>query len=404
MRLNAVKTTVPAIVTTVLVVASSGCDSDFGRPRVRTETLPNGATRITNPAEGRWREDETWHLRKLFTLGAVEGDSAEIFGSIADIEVGSDGRIYVLDRQSMDLRIFSADGKYIRSTGRAGEGPGEFGSPNGLERLPAGDSLLVADPRLGRYSILDRDGNFVRSTQRPLNSYGWMMQGGFANGRFYEHGVWRTPTGSENGLVGVKLGAQAELADTMRLPKPPASRIEPFQIITERSHSYMTVPFTPAETWYLTSDGSWWGYGGEYRLLHLGLKGDTLREVVVEGANAQPVTDADLTKWAEGSNVKSFQERGGAIDMSRIPKHKPYFTDIYADKEGNLWVDMPSSDGLTTFDVFDKEGRRLGQLATGVKRDPTVKPRVQNNKLYLAGQDDTDVPVVYVFAIERGRK
>jgi hypothetical protein len=144
----------------------------------------------------------------------------------------------------------------------------------------------------------------------------------------------------------------------------------------------------------------WWGYGADYRLLHLSLKGDTIAEIIVEGAAPEPVTDNDIAEWSDNQFVRSFKERGGVIDVSRIPKNKPYFTDIYADDDGNVWVDVPAPDGFSTFDVFDQEGRRLGRVATGVKRDTSIKPRVKNGRLYLAASDD-DVPVVFVFAIER---
>ncbi|MGH7554892.1 MAG: hypothetical protein ACREMQ_17975, partial [Longimicrobiales bacterium] len=69
--------------------------------------------------------------------------------------------------------------------------------------------------------------------------------------------------------------------------------------------------------------------------------------------------------------------------------------------DGMLWVDVPTADGLTAFDIFDEEGRLLGRIATGVKRDFTIKPRVRNGKVYLVATDELDVPHVYVFRIER---
>lgn len=62
-------------------------------------------------------------------------------------------------------------------------------------------------------------------------------------------------------------------------------------------------------------------------------------------------------------------------------------------------MEVLDADGDSHFDVFDAEGRRLGRLATGMKRMQWAKPRLRNDRLYMVVRDDFDVERVVVFHV-----
>ncbi|MGH7552954.1 MAG: 6-bladed beta-propeller, partial [Longimicrobiales bacterium] len=290
-----------------------------------TETLPNGAVRVSNPAQGLWLESEAWRLVQELKLGSLDGD-ADVFASISDIEVDRDGRVYVLDRQLNELRIFDRAGGLLRSTGRSGHGPGEFDNAFGLEWLPAGDSLLVVDGRGGRYNIFDKEGNFVRSTLRPLTRRKYTFDGGFTRGLLIENELRRVGDEYQPELIVMRLGAQAELIDTIPFPHGP-SPIPPYSV--QNPPMSIGVPFSPELSWYLPDDSTFWvGHGDEYRIVQISLRGDTLREIL-SAADALPVAPEEIAAWMETESTKRFKELGGVLDLGRIPKHKPFFTDLY---------------------------------------------------------------------------
>ena len=74
-------------------------------------------------------------------FGSLEGDDPNVtFSDIRGIQAASDGTIYVLDYQAVDVRAYSSEGEYLRTVVRYGEGPGEISEADGI--LLSGDTLL----------------------------------------------------------------------------------------------------------------------------------------------------------------------------------------------------------------------------------------------------------------------
>ena len=153
--------------------------------RGRVDTLPNGAVRVSNPSQGLWGPGTGWRLLPELQIGDADGPEAVIFAAIAGLAVDYQGRIYVLDRQANELRIFTATGQHVRTVGRTGGGPGEYRNANGLGWL-APDTLAVIDQRGERYTVLTRDGDYISSVPRQLSFYAWVFFGGAVGGRIYE--------------------------------------------------------------------------------------------------------------------------------------------------------------------------------------------------------------------------
>lgn len=103
-------------------------------------------------------------------LGARDGPGADVFGSIRDTEVRRDGVIVVADAMASEIRAFDAAGAHLWSTGRAGEGPGEFPRPPAsVDRMP-GDSVLVTHGGGRSALVFDPAGSHVRTI--ALDAFG----------------------------------------------------------------------------------------------------------------------------------------------------------------------------------------------------------------------------------------
>ena len=71
------------------------------------------------------------------------------FGAVVSLTVDDDGRIYVADYMSQDIKVFAPDGSALTPLGRQGNGPGEY---DGIVSVVAGrgDTLFAFDASLQR--------------------------------------------------------------------------------------------------------------------------------------------------------------------------------------------------------------------------------------------------------------
>lgn len=210
------------------------------------DTLPGGAVRVVNPAVGLWKAgvETPWRLVPELTLGALEGDRPDVFSTISGLAVDADGRILVVDRNTNQLRFFSAQSEHLRTVGRTGEGPGEYTQINGILRLSP-DSLLVIDQQGNRYSILTSEDGYERSVRRQLPFFGWLFDGGVDGERVYELSTVEAETERARALVGTHLRDADAALDTVLVPTIPGPTYEGFEVRTERFGTYLGVPFSP---------------------------------------------------------------------------------------------------------------------------------------------------------------
>lgn len=119
-----------AVALVALIFSVVAAPAQAGSWSGKVETV-DGVKYVRNPAapaNGATKVD----MEALWELGGETDDEDQFFGIIADIEIDDAGNVYLLDSQLSEVKIFSADGEFIRSIGREGEGPGEFRRPSAI--------------------------------------------------------------------------------------------------------------------------------------------------------------------------------------------------------------------------------------------------------------------------------
>ena len=125
---------VPLILCAILVA----CQAPAASEGFRVDATDSGIPWARNTGSGSWGESERWTVQVGLELGVADGTGADVFGSIRSITVGDDGEVFVLDAMAQEVRVFDGNGAHLRSFGRRGEGPGEFGYADGLALDPDG--------------------------------------------------------------------------------------------------------------------------------------------------------------------------------------------------------------------------------------------------------------------------
>jgi hypothetical protein len=98
-------------------------------------------------------QELTFTLHEQLIIGDDEEAPSEyLFYYPQIIRTDSQGNIYVKDARSADVRVFDANGRYVTTVGKRGEGPGELREVFGMH-VDGDDRVIVADRMSRRLTI-----------------------------------------------------------------------------------------------------------------------------------------------------------------------------------------------------------------------------------------------------------
>jgi len=387
-------------VTLVLAVASCG-ETGGGGWAGSVDTLSSGTVRVRNPASGLWTDETRPRPELTTTIGRATGEEPFLFGDVRDIEVDGMGRVWVLDNQNREVRVFGPDGRHVRTVGGAGEGPGEFRNPNGIARDPGTGRIWVVDPATGRYTVFDTAGSLVETRPRDATGWGYRWPGRFdRDRRLFDFMLAGGVDDRFRGIV-IRSGA-GDALDTLRIPTSAGQRSF-FRIERENGMTMRPVPYVAYGDWEVAPVGTVWATRADaYRLQEVTAAGDTAR-IVTREHEPVSVTEAERDSIRRDF-VDDFGEGAKQVDFSRIPGEKAAIRALFVGRTGRVWVLPYGRRGETgrLADVFGSEGRYLGRLELPVRLRWSVHPIVTEDALYGVRDDPaTGVNQVVRVAIER---
>lgn len=108
-------------------------------------------------------------LRKIGTAGKKHTLTAP--GELAvptNVAVDADGNVYISDTLNDRVQIFDADGNFIRTFGKPGDGPGYFARPKGIT-VDGDGHVWVADTVQDRVQVFDQHGRLLLY----MGGHGW---------------------------------------------------------------------------------------------------------------------------------------------------------------------------------------------------------------------------------------
>ena len=134
---------------------------------------------VRNTDDPLWTPEEAWQVVEDLRIGSAMSVGPDLFGAILSFDVDAWGRIFVLDDQAQEVRIFDSAGTFVRTVGTKGEGPGEFMQAGSVD-LSRNGEIWVMGMGVGRVSIFDTTGTYLR--QERTNAGGMTIKpypGGF---------------------------------------------------------------------------------------------------------------------------------------------------------------------------------------------------------------------------------
>jgi hypothetical protein len=266
--------------------------------------------------------------------------------------VDAQGYVYIADGSDSSIKVFDAQGKYVRAIGRKGSGPGEFGRISDLVLLPDG-RLLVTDFETRRTSFFSPGGEF-------LSSFQWKKFFGqvhLAADSCYT--VEETVTTEETRELWVKTvdfeGEEIVAFGKFKYPE--------FKMLRQGDVTFGTsVPHSPRSVFI----------GDPLRQLLYHCLNDNYLIEVYDGEGKlvrkidrpyQPpaITSEDIEEFLGRYKDRPDSPFARLIKEMELPKVKTVTDRMLVDSEGNLWVktNEERKEGEKTFnsfDVFDPEG------------------------------------------------
>jgi hypothetical protein len=324
---------------------------------------------VRNPKEPIYKTP-VLELKEDLSLGGVDAQGDCAFGDIRDIVVDDAGVIYVLDSENFHIKAFDPSGKFLRTIGRKGQGPGEFEIPLMMSLVKTRGELAVHQVTR-RMSFFKTDGTFLR---HHLFKDLWAGRGVCdSTGRIYIMEVRRGDSGSR--FVTEKLAEDGTVVAT--LGDSPASSGGKFN------------PFRPVG-WFMIdgSDNFVFGYPDTFEIQFFGASDAKVFKKIVR--DYEPVA---VTAEERAEQEKSAQGRGIVFDF---PKYHPAYRWFFLSDLGHILVATfeKAADGKIIHDIFDPEGRFIGRIP--LKR---MGVGIFKGKYYAREEDEEGYPILKRYAV-----
>lgn len=178
------------IITAVLLLLSPG---ELSWSQAATKLVPESTVKKELLKGHKISRD--WEKLSIIRSIPAEDETRYSWGNPSDLAVAQSGELYVVDNYASAITVLDEDGDFLRTIGRAGQGPGEFDHPLRIE-IAEKDVIYVSQG--GRITKIDARGGFIDLFHLMLSIDDFKVMGG----RLYANMI-RRPGAPENSIIGV---------------------------------------------------------------------------------------------------------------------------------------------------------------------------------------------------------
>jgi hypothetical protein len=325
-----------------------------------TITKEGEVTVVKNPKEP-ISSDNILVLKEELTIGAGKTKDEKIFSSVSHLNIDTLGNIYIVDMRDAQVKEFDKDGKFIKTIGRKGQGPGEFNMPDMVLFNETGRTFYVFDLLTRRFSLFDLDGHFIRSI--PVQAELVVRADIDSKGHIY----YSSTSYATRQITVNKCDADMKvIASYGAYPLAGADN-----------------PVGPRFHWTVgLKDEVIIGFPINYELLFYEGNGKLLKKII------RIYVPVKLTAKETEEAIKSVPK----TKKSAVSEYHSAYDGLFIDDDGHLfvktWERQPNQNGWL-YDVFDAEGRFMAKVV--FKGRPFL---IKQKKLFSIEEDEDGYQVV----------
>lgn len=347
--------------------------------------------------------------------------------SVPTADMSKDGRLFVLQPQESEVKVFDPQGSRISTIGRRGSGPGELMLPTSMGIR--GDSLWVADMQQSRLSWFNLDGDLLSDVRLSVFAYGPNMfpvgpGEPLVDGTFLARPAGRFVPGDNT--VGemlppmplLKLSREGRNMDTVVVVGPSRRPSGVIQRIVDGQpwQTQFRQFFNDAHFILLSNDGASVvvierpaarsGAVSAYTVTRVNIHGDTVFRATLR-YTPRPLTAAEVDSVVSQRLPPPDRTPMGLTperlrrELERAlyrPEYHPPVRSAFTDHEGRIWLGLAQPRlAYAVWQVLDS----LGRPEAAVLADPGVTLMGAGSaRVWGVRTDELDVPYVVVYELE----
>ena len=308
--------------------------------------------------------DKTVTFVEGLSIGGEDEDGNIILFQPLFFAVDDSENIYISESQDQVIKVFGSNGKYIKTIGAKGSGPGEFQMILSLDVTKDG-KLLVTDHSARRTSFFDSSGKFLTSFQWRKGYYIFILtkSSSYIIGERAISGVRQFGFiyAKEIDFEGKEIGSYGEFT----MP-------EPLIVRQGGSTHYSSLPVSRRSLFAGDKDREWFYHclNNKYIIEVYDTSGNLFRKID-RPYEPVPFTYKDVKEYRARFETHPSNEVKKAVRDMRMPKVKNVVAKMHVDDNSNLWVrtNEVKEEGdvtLTAYDIFNSDGFYYARIWTPV--------------------------------------
>ncbi len=316
------------------------------------------------------------------TISSSGKDEERMFQTIHTLDIDAEGNFYILDEQAANIKVFDQNGNFLKTIGRKGQGPGEFGLPISLAITPD-RHILVNEMGQRKLLFFNLEGDFLRQISIA--------------DLFLFLGPMIT---SDGHLIAMHTVAGDKPQSFLKKFSPDLEPILSFaSAYVERppvADMFVALHLTRL-LWTLSPDDTivWADIKNPDYVLHVqDLDGNLLKKIIKE-YDPIPITAEDKERLMD----KAFGDNPTRDQWDvRFPDSYPPIMGFSFDDKGHLFVrryEKEESDHGGLFDIFDADSRYMATQR--LKMNPLIW---KNGRMYTIEEDEEGFNIVKRYIVK----